>query len=83
MFLNHKTITDKEGKSLKVDGSIGPNSRTQEAIDKYQRSIGAPVGEWTQETWDHMKLSDIKLLKKYIAKAGGPIDIFLNWLGLD
>jgi hypothetical protein len=82
-FLNEKKITDAFGKSLKVDGSIGPYSRTQEAIEKYQRSIGAPIGEWRESTWEKMPPKDVKRLKWLIADEGGIIPKFLNWIGLD
>lgn len=79
-FLNEKKITDRMGKPLAVDGSIGPNSRTQEAIEKYQQKIGASIGEWTTSTWDKMPELDKERLEDLIAKEGGAISQFLRWI---
>jgi hypothetical protein len=79
-FLNEKKITDNSGKPLKVDGSIGPNSKSQEAIDKYQQKIGAPIGEWTESTWEKMPEKDRERLKDLIAEEGGVISRFFRWL---
>ena len=69
--------------NLMVDGKTGPNSKTEAAIMKYQSMIGAtPDGDWKQETWSKMSESDKKVLKQLVAKEGGLIDQFLNWIGI-
>jgi hypothetical protein len=77
-FLNTK------GAKLVVDGKTGPNSKTEQAIMNYQSKIGVyPVdGVWGPDTWDKMPEKDKTLLKELIAKEGGLIDRFLNWIGL-
>ena len=77
-FLNTKCA------KLVVDGKTGRNSKTEKAISDYQGKIGLyPAdGVWGQATWDKMPEQDKALLKKLIAKEGGIIDEFLNWLGL-
>jgi hypothetical protein len=78
-FLNQKLNL-----KLVVDGKTGPNSETAKAIESYQQSIGVyPVdGVWGHITWHKMPEQDKKLLKDLIAKQGGLIDRFLNWIGL-
>jgi len=78
-FLN-KTM--KAG--LSEDGRTGRNSATEAAISKYQSRIGVypSDGTWGPNTWDKMPEQDRKLLKDLIAKEGGPVDTFLNWLGV-
>lgn len=80
-FLNKKLKLKPE---LVVDGKTGPNSKTSEAIEKYQSMIRVfPAdGVWGEQTWNSMPESDKKLLKDLIAEEGGLIDRFLNWLGL-
>jgi hypothetical protein len=77
-FLNTK------GAKLAVDGKTGRNSQTEKAIMDYQSKIGVyPTdGVWGPDTWDKMPSKDKELLKKLIAQEGGPIDMFLNWIGL-
>ena len=77
-FLNTK------GAKLVVDGKTGRNSQTEKAIIKYQSKIGLyPAdGVWGSNTWAKMPEQDKALLEKLIAKEGGIIDEFLNWIGL-
>lgn len=74
-FLNQKINA-----GLVVDGKTGTNSKTAEAIRKYQSMIGLhPAdGVWGYNTWMQMPEKDQKLLKSLIAKEGGIIDRFLN-----
>jgi hypothetical protein len=69
---------------LEPDGKTGRNSATEAAISKYQSKIGVyPAdGTWGENTWKKMPKQDIKLLKDLMAKEGGPVDRFLNWLGV-
>lgn len=77
-FLNTK------GAKLVVNGKAGPNSPTENEISNYQAKIKVyPAdGVWGPDTWDKMPEQDKVLLKKLIAKEGGLIDEFLNWIGL-
>lgn len=76
-FLNQKINA-----GLVVDGKTGPNSKTAQAIKKYQSMIGLyPAdGVWGFNTWEQMPEKDQKLLKSLIAQEGGIIDRFLNWI---
>lgn len=78
-FLNEKIKAN-----LKVDGLTGRNSKTEQAIMKYQEMIGSyPIdGVWGKDTWSKMPELDKKRLKYLVAKEGGLIDMFLNWIGL-
>jgi len=69
---------------LVEDGKTGRNSATEAAISKYQSKIGVypSDGTWGENTWNKMPEQDRKLLKDLIAKEGGPVDTFLNWLGV-
>jgi peptidoglycan hydrolase-like protein with peptidoglycan-binding domain len=69
---------------LTEDGKTGSNSKTADAISKYQSKIGVyPAdGVWGENTWEKMPEKDKKILKDFIAEEGGPIDMFLNWMGL-
>jgi len=60
-FLNKKEITDDEGNTLEEDGLAG--KATEEAISKYQTSLGVyPVnGRWGIKTMDKMSGEDRKL----------------------
>ena len=85
-FLNMKKITGNDKKPLLVDGITDNNltSQTAQAISNYQSMIGLyPVdGVWGENTWNKMPAQDKTLLKDLIAKEGGLIDRFLNWIGL-
>lgn len=75
-FLNQKIKAN-----LDVDGLMG--DKTSEAISKYQQLIGAdPDGIWGQKTWNKMPENDKKLFKNLMAKRGGLIDKFLNFIGI-
>lgn len=77
-------LNEKINAKLKVDGLTGRNSKTEEAIAKYQHRIGVyPTdGVWGVKTWDAMPEADRIRLKKLVAKEGGPVDMFLNWIGI-
>jgi hypothetical protein len=77
-FLNTK------GAKLMIDGKTGPNSQTEKAIMNYQSKIGVDDvdGVWGPNTWEKMPSKDKSLLKDFVAKEGGVIDRFLNWIGL-
>ena len=79
-----KFLNQKMKAGLVEDGKTGRNSATEEAISKYQSKIGVypSNGTWGENTWNKMPERDKKLLKDLIAKEGGPIDMFLNWMGL-
>ena len=66
------------------DGKTGRGSATEAAISKYQSKIGVypSDGTWGENTWNKMPEQDRKLLKDLTAKEGGPVDTFLNWLGV-
>jgi len=85
-FLNMKKITGDNRKPLVVDGKTDNNlnSQTAQAIAKYQSMIGASSndGIWEEDTWSKMPEKDKNLLKNLIAKEGGLLDRFLNWIGL-
>jgi hypothetical protein len=82
-FLNAKRIYGYDNKPLVPDGKTGEGSETEMAISKYQKSIGARNhGYWGEETWNMMPPKDKEMLKNIIAKEGGLIDRFLNWIGL-
>jgi murein L,D-transpeptidase YcbB/YkuD len=85
-FLNAKKITGDNKKPLTIDGKTDNNlsSQTAQAIERYQAMIGVyPTdGVWGPDTWDKMPVKDKTLLKNLIAKEGGLVDRFLNWIGL-
>jgi len=65
-FLNAKKVTGKDGKSLTVDGTTGPNSNTAAAIAKYQRLIGVTEdGVWGEETMEKMPAKDRELYDSF------------------
>lgn len=78
-------LNGKINSNLTVDGKTGPNSKTEDAISKYQTMIKVyPAdGVWGVNTWEKMPIEDKKQLKKLVADEGGLIDKFLNWIGLD
>ena len=79
-----KFLNQKMKAGLEPDGKTGRNSATEAAISKYQSKIGVyPAdGVWGENTWNKMPEQDKKLLKDLTAKEGGPVDTFLNWLGV-
>jgi hypothetical protein len=85
-FLNKKGVKDDSGQSLKLDGSIGnlPNSKSAQAIAKYQSSIGVDDdGVWGYETNTKMPPKDKMIYKQCISDHGDIIDKGMHWLGLD
>lgn len=84
-FLNKKSITDNSGQKLEVDGSIGnyPNSKSAQAIFKYQEKIGANAdGIWGKNTMDKMSEQDKKMFKQCENEYQDFVDKFLNYIGL-
>jgi hypothetical protein len=85
-FLNKKGIKDNKGQSLKIDGSVGtlPNSKSAQAISKYQKSIGVRNdGVWGSDTGVKMSPEDKKIFKQCVSDYGNIIDKGLHLLGLD
>ena len=85
-FLNKKGIKDDSGQSLKLDGSIGnlPNSKSAQAIAKYQSSIGVDDdGVWGYETNTKMPPKDKMIYKQCISDHGDLFDKGLHLFGLD
>jgi hypothetical protein len=85
-FLNKKGIKDDAGQSLKLDGSIGnlPNSKSAQAIAKYQSSIGVDDdGVWGYETNTKMPPKDKMIYKQCISDHGDIIDKGMHLLGID
>jgi peptidoglycan hydrolase-like protein with peptidoglycan-binding domain len=77
-----KFLNQRINAGLVVDGKTGRNSKTSEAIKKYQSMIGVyPVdGVWGPDTWDKMPEKDRKLLNDYVAKEGGIVDRLYNFI---
>ena len=76
-FLNKKGIKDDAGQQLKLDGSIGrlPNSKSAQAIAKYQRIIGVDDdGVWGYDTSEKMPPADKKLYDACFSENSGIID---------
>jgi hypothetical protein len=76
-FLNKKGVKDDSGQSLKLDGSIGnlPNSKSAQAIAKYQSSIGVDDdGVWGYETNTKMPPKDKMIYKQCISDHGDLFD---------
>jgi len=76
-FLNKKGIKDDAGQQLKLDGSIGrlPNSKSAQAIAKYQTIIGVEdEGVWGYDTSEKMPPADKKLYDACFIVNSGIID---------
>jgi hypothetical protein len=76
-FLNKKGIKDDAGQQLKLDGSIGrlPNSKSAQAIAKYQTRIGVEAdGVWGYDTSEKMPPADKKLYDACFSENSGVID---------
>ena len=83
-FLNKKGIKDNAGNSLIIDGIITPNSKSAEAIIKFQKTIKAkPDGVWGDETYKKMTESDKNIFKDCRSKYGDIIDKGIHFFGLD
>ena len=85
-FLNKKGIKDGSGQPLKLDGSIGtlPNSKSAQAIAKYQSKIGVEAdGVWGYDTGQKMPNSDKETFKQCASDHGDFIDKAMHWLGID
>jgi hypothetical protein len=84
-FLNKKNITDDLNQKIEIDGSIGrlPNSKTAQAIAKYQDSIGTEVdGVWGENTKNKMTESDKEILKGCAKEYKDMLDKLLDLFGL-
>jgi hypothetical protein len=85
-FLNKKEITDGDGQQLKLDGSIGrlPNSKSAQAIAKYQRTINVtPDGVWGEETMGAMSEKDKAMFKQCISDYGDLFTKIWHYFGWD
>jgi peptidoglycan hydrolase-like protein with peptidoglycan-binding domain len=77
-------LNKKMGAKLVVDGKTGRNSKTEEAIQKYQQSIGViPTdGVWGEDTYRKMPEPDKKLLRQCFYEQGDILDKFLYKIGV-
>jgi hypothetical protein len=89
-FLIKKKITDSNNQPVKKDGSIGTlakNSKSAQAIAKYQSIIGVePDGVFGYDTMEKMKTkfpNDYKLWLQCKSKEGDLFDKGAHFLGLD
>ena len=85
-FLNKKGVKDDSGQSLKLDGSIGnlPNSKSAQAIAKYQSSIGVDDdGVWGYDTNSKMPPKDKIMYKQCISDHGDLFDKGMHLFGID
>lgn len=67
---------------LELDGRTGPNSKTADAIAKYQQMIGVyPTdGVWGPKTYDKMPEKDKVMLKNIVVDVPGVWENFLDWI---
>lgn len=81
-FLNKIKVTDDNGNTLKVDGSIGnyPKSLSAQAISKYQsmRGVYPADGVWGSNTEDKMTPEDKKFFKDCVDEHSDLLDKFLD-----
>jgi len=85
-FLNKKGVKDDDGKSLKMDGSIGnlPNSKSAQAVAKYQTMIKVMVdGVWGEDTMDAMPEKDRVIFKQCVSDHGDLFDKIAHYFGWD
>jgi hypothetical protein len=86
-FLIKKGITDDNNQKIVKDGRIGslPNSKSAQAISKYQRAIGSYPndGIWGEDTMKRMPKADKELIKQCAADEGNIFDKFMHWIGMD
>ena len=85
-FLNKKGVKDNKGQSLELNGSIGnlPNSKSAQAIAKYQSSIGVDNDVvWGYYTTTKMPPKDKVIYKQCLSDHGDIIDKGMHLLGLD
>jgi hypothetical protein len=89
-FLIKKKITDSNNQPIKKDGSIGTlakNSKSAQAIAKYQSIIGVePDGVFGYDTMEKMKTkfpNDYKLWLQCKSEEGDLFDKGAHFLGLD
>ena len=67
---------------LELDGRTGRNSKTADAIAKYQGMIGVyPTdGTWGLNTYNKMPEKDKIMLKNIVVDNGGVWDNFIKWV---
>lgn len=86
-FLIKKGITDDKNQKIVKDGSIGrlPNSKSAQAIAKYQSKIGVyPTdGVWGPDTMSKMPNADKVIFKQCVSDEGDLFDKFVHWIGMD
>ena len=89
-FLIKKKITDSNNQPVKKDGSIGTlakNSKSAQAIAKYQSIIGVePDGVFGYDTMEKMKTkfpNDYKLWLQCKSEEGDLFDKGVHFFGLD
>lgn len=86
-FLIKKGITDDKNQKIVKDGSIGrlPNSKSAQAISKYQSKIGVyPAdGVWGPQTMEKMPSADKVMFKQCVSDEGDLFDKFVHWVGMD
>jgi hypothetical protein len=86
-FLIKKGITDDKNQKIVKDGSIGrlPNSKSAQAIAKYQSKIGVyPTdGVWGSDTMSKMPNADKVIFKQCVSDEGDLFDKFVHWIGMD
>jgi murein L,D-transpeptidase YcbB/YkuD len=89
-FLIKKKITDSNNKPIEKDGSIGTldnNSKSAQAISKYQSMIGVrPDGVFGNDTIEKMKTkfpNDYKLWLECKSEEGDLFDKGAHFFGLD
>jgi murein L,D-transpeptidase YcbB/YkuD len=85
-FLIKKGMTDDKNQKIVKDGSIGrlPNSKSAQAIAKYQDKIGVtPDGVWGEETMKKMPSGDKVIFKQCVSDEGDLFDKFVHWIGMD
>ncbi len=82
-FLTKKGLKDSKGQALVIDGMAGKS--TQEALSKYQSSIGIyPAdGVFGPNTSNKMPSKDKEVFKQCSSEYGNLLDKALHWLGLD
>jgi peptidoglycan hydrolase-like protein with peptidoglycan-binding domain len=81
-FLNKKGYKDDSNKPLNVDGRW--DSRTQEALRKYQSKIKVDTdGVWGPMTYNKMPNNDVQIFKQCVSDEGDLIDKGLHFFGLD
>jgi murein L,D-transpeptidase YcbB/YkuD len=79
-------MTDDKNQKIVKDGSIGrlPNSKSAQAIAKYQDKIGVTSdGVWGEETMNKMPGGDKVIFKQCVSDEGDLYDKIVHWIGMD